>query len=887
MAVDLRQTHFRWGRDELTQSTHGWYGNEDANVNFIPGEIVRLLRFTEQESGGTAIANVDAQFQYRRYTGGSWGSWTDITTSSSVVKAVPAVAFADGANCTKRLSGTGTFESSAAGCTEDGTSGGTTNDIAASGNSETECALQIIAADVLDGDILEFRITSPDTTIGYDVTPSVIVIKSIHEYTTTFPLTEDPISEGGNWICGSAGLDWYDIKTTGGNAIGEASPESYSDPCAILTGIWGPNQSVEATVYANSPSKTQLCEVELRLRNTIAAHSLTGYEVALTPWTDSDYYLGIGRWNGPRGDIDHLGDAVVGVEDGDVLRAEIIGSRISVYVNDVLVKTLLDDTYTSGNPGIGMNYDCGSEYANFGFKDFTARDNIVGGVIAVGADDVQFGYDGGWSIYTTQDPVYFGHYNGQPDLGAFRFTIDAAIPSGATIDTTPGATTVTFYAQGDHAVDEAYLYVTESADAPQLTAIGNRPTWADSGGTVTYPTTLQGSGVVHWTGTWPSVAGTAVLIDVGPLIQHLVDTYGGLAGGAQIVIWIDGPGTGNVESSMFSYEQSTEGLQAELRITYAVGGAYSLSCAAGSYALTGTAATTKRDGKLDIGAGSYALTGQAAGAYYGRAIDADAGGYAVTGAAASVLRTAKIIPDAGAYNLTGQDAALLRGMKLAIDAGAYVLTGADVALLYGRAIDADAGAYVVTGQAAALLRAALLAAEAGAYVLTGADVATLFGRKLTAEAGACVLTGQDVTLVYVPGGGAYVLTADGGAYALTGQAVGLLKASKLTADAGAYAITGEAASTLLGRLLAAGAGVYDISGVSQDFYRAARIYAESGSLLLTGRDVAFLPAAGGMAFEPPWPAGIVELEPGWPAGSVALEPAWPAGSVELEPPWDD
>jgi hypothetical protein len=40
-------------------------------------------------------------------------------------------------------------------------------------------------------------------------------------YTTTFPLTENPISEGGNWINGKAvGLDWANLATTNGMAIG-------------------------------------------------------------------------------------------------------------------------------------------------------------------------------------------------------------------------------------------------------------------------------------------------------------------------------------------------------------------------------------------------------------------------------------------------------------------------------------------------------------------------------------------------------------------------------------------------------------------------------------------------------------------------------------------
>jgi hypothetical protein len=174
MAVNLRQTHFRFGIAELAESTHGWHAAEDANAT-IPAGQKFLLRITEQETGGTAITNVDAQFQYSHNS----GTWTNITTTSSPIKAVPTGVFANAADLTKRLSGTGTFESSGDGGTHDGLSGGQQNDIAASGNSETECALLIDPLAVADGDTIDFRLTSPDTTIGIDVTPRVTVSKDI------------------------------------------------------------------------------------------------------------------------------------------------------------------------------------------------------------------------------------------------------------------------------------------------------------------------------------------------------------------------------------------------------------------------------------------------------------------------------------------------------------------------------------------------------------------------------------------------------------------------------------------------------------------------------------------------------------------------------------
>ena len=170
MAVNLHTTHFRFGNDDGTESGHTFKANLDTSISLDEGSIF-LLRFTVQETGGTAAGNVDQQFQCAL----NGGTFQNITTTSTIVKAVAVGAFTNGQDATKRLTGTGTFESSGDGCTEDGLSGGAQNDIAASGNSETEAGLQLVAADVAAGDAVTFRLTSPDFTITNDVVPTITV----------------------------------------------------------------------------------------------------------------------------------------------------------------------------------------------------------------------------------------------------------------------------------------------------------------------------------------------------------------------------------------------------------------------------------------------------------------------------------------------------------------------------------------------------------------------------------------------------------------------------------------------------------------------------------------------------------------------------------------
>lgn len=201
-------------------------------------------------------------------------------------------------------------------------------------------------------------------------------------YVTDFSLAENPISEGGNWINGEeTGLDWHNVRTGDGYAYGTTAAVRYSDPTAVLAGTWGANQYVEGVVYSAGPNPSQYEEVEIRLRTTITAHSITGYEICLRSLRgNAASYLQIAKWMGPLAtditDFNMLFEqtgADWGVQDGDVVRAEIIGDTIRVWVNGILKATVVDPSpFPSGSPGIGMNYGAEQSPANFGWKSIVA-----------------------------------------------------------------------------------------------------------------------------------------------------------------------------------------------------------------------------------------------------------------------------------------------------------------------------------------------------------------------------------------------------------------------------------------------------------------------------------------------------------------------------------
>ncbi len=227
-------------------------------------------------------------------------------------------------------------------------------------------------------------ITATDGTVPGTATVSVTVPSSTstHSYSTNFPRTENPISEGGVWINGGVvGLDWSNVATVTGLAYGLQSGASYTDATALLTGTWGPTQTVTATVYSANPSAACYPEVEMRLRSSLSAHVNNGYEISFSA-APTQPYLIIVRWNGALGDFTYLLNATgpqYTIQTGDVVSASIQGNMLSAYRNGVLVGQATDSTYTGGNPGMGFNLEnapagCSGTNQSYGYSSFSAHD---------------------------------------------------------------------------------------------------------------------------------------------------------------------------------------------------------------------------------------------------------------------------------------------------------------------------------------------------------------------------------------------------------------------------------------------------------------------------------------------------------------------------------
>jgi hypothetical protein len=189
-------------------------------------------------------------------------------------------------------------------------------------------------------------------------------------FSTNFSGNETPITEGGVWR--HAGLDWTTVKSERGQAHGTQTNSSYAynDSYAYLSGFPA-NQSAEAVIYNSSTSSINK-EVELLLRWSDSAHSAQGYEINIQ---HNGLYAQVVRWNGPFGSFQEIARAnnLPAPKTGDVYRATIVGTLITVYYNNNQIMQAADSRWATGQPGMGFFVEPGASNSELGFTRFTAK----------------------------------------------------------------------------------------------------------------------------------------------------------------------------------------------------------------------------------------------------------------------------------------------------------------------------------------------------------------------------------------------------------------------------------------------------------------------------------------------------------------------------------
>ena len=223
-------------------------------------------------------------------------------------------------------------------------------------------------------------------------------------FQTNFPATENPISQGGQWVNGLAdGLDWGNVQTIGNGTSGAAYGTTisigppYNDSIAMIKGTWGPNQTVTGTVVGCSgPNIGVFKEISIFLRFTISAHSAKGFG---SDWScenanNGNSYHQFGSWCGPINDFagspgntcptaPSFSDAG-GVVNGDVISVSLIGNVVTMKKNGVIqaqsgVDGVPFDNFdtAAGEPGIGFYLQSGSATATDGMLTDHGLTNVT------------------------------------------------------------------------------------------------------------------------------------------------------------------------------------------------------------------------------------------------------------------------------------------------------------------------------------------------------------------------------------------------------------------------------------------------------------------------------------------------------------------------------
>lgn len=221
--------------------------------------------------------------------------------------------------------------------------------------------------------------------------PAVLAQRSFRyppqSYSTTFALTENPISESGRWQHQCPFLTT--CQTAGGRVYGnQPLPPTagvYEDAYAILTGTWPTNQRAEGIIDKQTTGGYE--EYEVWVNAADAADFVRGYEVYVHQAGD---YFALTIWLGTHltaaptiayFDLTGAGtNNITAPQDGDLLWAQRVGNIITGGINGTTYLTF-DVTsggrtpFTGGAPAIGFDAGgSGAETANtnYGFKSFYA-----------------------------------------------------------------------------------------------------------------------------------------------------------------------------------------------------------------------------------------------------------------------------------------------------------------------------------------------------------------------------------------------------------------------------------------------------------------------------------------------------------------------------------
>lgn len=195
---------------------------------------------------------------------------------------------------------------------------------------------------------------------AFSVSTSTPLVTS---YFTNFPLTENPINQGGMFRVGDFTGFYKNPRSTPGKCFAADFVGAGFDDCIahLINHAVPVNHRVTATIFRSvgyNPSDSHEVGLYLRMQIGVGAGSVyvRGYEFLFAAGGSFQIF----RWEGTTHESENFTELTVTgagpgtLANGDVISVQAIGSAFQVFKNGVQVATATDSTWTDGNPGMGF-----------------------------------------------------------------------------------------------------------------------------------------------------------------------------------------------------------------------------------------------------------------------------------------------------------------------------------------------------------------------------------------------------------------------------------------------------------------------------------------------------------------------------------------------------
>ena len=180
----INQSAFRGRNDDGSETTATWKAAENTNWSQAVGENFRVRFELEETAGGNTKGAASCRNQVNLQYNLNGAGWNNVSGSSSVVRLVASSQFAGPVQCTDQMTTSGASFLAGSGCAlvESLTLG--TIAVPTSQSVQYEFCLQIVAADVTNGQTIQLRALSVNTSTGngevldtYTNTPTITVVE--------------------------------------------------------------------------------------------------------------------------------------------------------------------------------------------------------------------------------------------------------------------------------------------------------------------------------------------------------------------------------------------------------------------------------------------------------------------------------------------------------------------------------------------------------------------------------------------------------------------------------------------------------------------------------------------------------------------------------------